>query len=407
MIPERLKVVIAGGGIAGLAAALAFRKAGFKVTVLEQAVAFAPVGAGILLQANGLMVLDVLGLGEQVRAHGTAMPRLLLRDPRGQPLVATEFQAHLPPQYWPICIHRAHIHDILWQACINAGVTTRFGCRVKAMDTSAAEPALVYETPNGIMLISANLIVGADGIKSAVREASRIPTHLWPVVEGSVQGVAPHSVQADCHGEYLKGSEACGMLPMEQDSTFWFWGGSSRTVVGAATREFDSWKSDVCRQFPPMHAVLSQYNSWDDMVRLQHRSVRCDAWSSGNVVLIGDAAHAMSPNLGQGANCALVDALALASHIAAANSSSDLSGVLTRFERDRRPLVDGLQREGHNEGASVLRRWLGSEIIVNLALRLTRFASSSRQRANILAMSGLDGKGFDLTAAGVRTPIPW
>jgi 2-polyprenyl-6-methoxyphenol hydroxylase-like FAD-dependent oxidoreductase len=278
---------------------------------------------------------------------------------------------------------------------------------VKAVDMKQAAPVLVCETLDGIMSISGNLIVGADGVKSAVREAARIPTYLWPIVEGSVQGVVPHSVKTACHGEYVKGLEACGMLPLGQDSTFWFWGGSSRTAVGGATREFDSWKSDVCRQFPPMHVILSQYSSWDGMVRLQHRSVRCDTWSSGNVILIGDAAHAMSPNLGQGANCALVDALALASHIAAANSDGDLSGALARFEQDRRPLVDRLQRQGHNEGVSVLRRWLGSETIVNLALRLTRFASSSRQRADILAMSGLDGKGFDLAAAGVRTPIPW
>ena len=407
MVSERSEGVIAGGGIAGLAAALAFRKAGYKVTVLEQAAAFAPVGAGILLQANGLIVLDVLGLGDQVRALGTAMPRFKLRDSRGRCLVATELHAHLPLQYWPVCIHRAHLHNILWQACVSAGVTIHFSCRVKNVNAKQAVTVLVCETPDGVMSISGNLIIGADGVKSAVREAAAIPTHLWPIVEGSVQGVAAHSVEDACHGEYLKGSEACGMLPVGQDSTFWFWGGSSQTAIGDTTREFDSWKSDVCRRFPPMQIILSQYTSWDGMVRLQHRSVHCDAWSSGNLVLIGDAAHAMSPNLGQGANCALVDALALASHIASANSDGDLSGTLARFEQGRRPLVDRLQRQGHNEAAGALRRWLGSETIVNLALRLTRFASSRRQRADILAMSGLDGKGFDLAAAGVRTPIPW
>lgn len=198
------------------------------------------------------------------------------------------------------------------------------------------------------------------------------------------------------------------MLPMGQDSTFWFWGGSIRTVVGAAFGEFASWKDDVCRMFPTMRAVLSQYSGWDDMVLLQHRSVRCDAWSSGNVVLIGDAAHAMSPNLGQGANCALVDALALASHIAAGNPDRDISLALVSFEQDRRPLVDRLQQQGRSdERTSALRRWPGLETMVNLALRLSRFASSNRQRADILAMSGLDGKEFDLTAAGIRTPVPW
>ncbi|KUL96160.1 hypothetical protein DK26_04560 [Bosea sp. WAO] len=406
-MPGRFEVAIAGGGIAGLAAALAFRKAGAEATIVERVRAFAPVGAGILLQANGLMVLDALGLGDQVRALGTAIPRFALRDSSGRCLASTEVNVHLPPQYWPVCIHRARLHDILWQACVRARVTTHLGCKVKAVETRRAASALICETADGIISVSGNLIVGADGVKSAVRKVAGISTHLWPVVEGSVQGVVPYSVQADCHGEYLSGSEACGMLPMGRDVTFWFWGEASRTAVGAADREFAGWRDDVCRRFPPMRRTLSQYSSWDDMVRLQHRSVRCDAWSCGNLVLIGDAAHAMSPNLGQGANCALVDALALASHIAAGQPDGEISVALARFEQDRRPQVDRLQQQGQDESTSVLGRWPGSQIIVNLALRLTRLASSSRQRADVLAMSGLDGTGLDLAATGVRAPIPW
>lgn len=86
---------------------------------------------------------------------------------------------------------------------------------------------------------------------------------------------------------------------------------------------------------------------------------------------------------------------------------ADLSTALGRFERNRRPLVDMLQRRGHDEGASALGGWPGSESIVNLAVRLMRFAPPARQRADILQMSGLDGTGFDLAAAGVRAPVPW
>lgn len=164
-------------------------------------------------------------------------------------------------------------------------------------------------------------------------------------------------------------------------------------------------KAEACGRFPPMHAILARYNSWTDMARLQHRSVRCDAWSSGNVVLIGDAAHAMSPNLGQGANCALVDALVLVSHVA--GTDDGLLGALARFETDRRPLVDDLQQRGHDESASVLRHWPGFEAVVNIALRLARFVPPSGQHAEVLAMSGLVGTGFDLAAAGVRGTVPW
>lgn len=405
---EHHEVVIAGGGIAGLAAALAFRKAGYRTVVFERASTLAPLGAGILLQANGLVVLDALGLGDRVRAQGTAMPQLLLRDPNGGRLVATEFRTHLPPLYWPVCIHRAGLHSILWQACASADVAIHLGAAVTSIDQGGTGATrATCETPDGTVSVTGNVIVGADGVRSAVRSAIGIPVRLWPIMEGSVQGVLPYSVQPDCHGEYLGGSEACGMLPMGPDSTFWFWGNSSRTEVGAASREFESWRNDVCRKFPPMRSVLSSYDGWSEVVRLQHRSVRCEAWSSGNVVLIGDAAHAMSPNLGQGANCALVDALALVGHVATGNLGSDLPGAFTRFERDRRHLVDGLQQQGYRESASALARWPGSEAFNRLALWLSGFASASQQYADILAMSGLDGSGFGPAAAGVRSPIPW
>ena len=404
---DGFEVTIAGGGVAGLAAALAFRKGGYPVTVVERAAAFGPVGAGILLQANGLLILDALGLGEEVRARGEAMPRFVLRDRRGRCLIDTALDEHLPPHLWPVCIHRARLHDILWQACIRAHVVTHFDCKASAVEGSGPSPVLVCDTPRGSMRLASNLIVGADGVNSAVRKAAGFAPHFWPVIEGSVQGVVPHSVPADLHGEYVGGSEACGMLPMGGNSTFWFWGGSSRAVAQVETLDFASWKDNVYRHFPAMRLVLDQHDDWSGTVRLRHSSVHCDAWSSGNVVLIGDAAHAMSPNLGQGANCAIVDALALVSRVAARNSDADLSDALALFEQDRRSMVDRLQRRGHDEGASVVRRWSGFEPMVNFMLRLVRFASPARWRADIRLFSGLDGEYLDLEAAGVRAPIPW
>lgn len=403
---EGSKVAIAGGGVAGLATALAFRKAGYEVIVIERTAVLDTVGAGILLQANGLLVLDALGLGDEVRAAGAAMARFQLRNRYGRTLVAIEPQAHLPRALSPLCIHRADLHAILWGACAAAGVTLHLGCKTVAIE-HGQRSAFVCETASGSVDIAGDLLVGADGINSVVRSAAGVPAHFWPVIEGSVQGVASHAVPADCHGEYLGGALACGMLPMSKDKTFWFWGGSGTAMEGIGQQHFVDWKRSVCRDFPAMERVLAGRHEWPGTVQLLHRSVRCDRWSTGNVVLVGDAAHAMSPNLGQGANCALVDALALVCHVGRRDLRSGLGEALLRFEHDRRPVVDEMQLRGHREGAAAITSWPGKEAITNFVLRLARFASPARQRADVLLMSGLAPGDPDLAAAGVSSPLPW
>lgn len=402
------RVVIAGAGIAGLAAGLAFRKSGHEVILVERTSSLdAAVGAGILIQANGLLVLDALGLGEAVRAAGVSLQSFDLRDRRGGLLLRTEVGQVLPPSLCPVSIHRAELHRILWEACVSSGVLFRLGYTVRGVETQALSPSLIGETAAGEERITGDLVVGADGVKSVVRETGGFKAHLEEVIEGSVQGVAPLPMPDECHGEYFGGGEACGLLPIGGQHTFWFWGGSGKVVQDIEDAPFSHWKERVGRNFPAMRQVLGRYDDWSGLVRLLHRSVRCEQWSIGNVVLIGDAAHAMSPNLGQGANCALVDALALACHMVESPAAHDFSEALGRFERGRRSLVDAIQRQGHEDGLAGTQDCPGAELLFSLALRLARFTSSARRQAEIRMMSGLDGDGFDLAAAGVPLPMPW
>lgn len=398
------QVVVAGAGIAGLAAALAFRRAGSAVSVLERTPVLGTVGAGILIQANGLLVLDALGLGDAVRAAGVSMAAFDLRDRRGQILLSTEFASALPPHLFPVSIHRADLHRILWDACAGSGVELRLGCAVSGALADGTRPAVLFESAGRTARLEADLVVGADGVRSVVRGTAGFAARGDAVIEGSVQGVAPVTVAEDVLGEYVGGGEACGMLPVGGGRTFWFWGGSGETVAGIEGVPYHEWQRRVCDGFPPMRAVLETHDGWPGLVRLLHGTVRCDGWSRGRVVLVGDSAHAMSPNLGQGANCALIDALVLVSHLTA---SDDVVAALATYERDRRPMVDEMQRRGQQEGVAGTQGWPGAELLVNLAIRLSRFTPNSRRRAELRFMSGLDGNGADLLAAGVRVPLPW
>lgn len=403
----KLNVVIAGAGIAGLAAALALRKAGHEVAVVERTPSFGAVGAGILIQANGLLVLDALGLGTAVRASGVTRSVFDVLDRHGHIVLRTDFGEVLPSSLCPVTIHRADLHRILWEACTGAGVTLHLGHKVISVDLNKQPPVLVCETQSGERRLSGDLVIAADGVNSSVRAMGEFVTHLGPIIEGSVQGVASLHLSEEIYGEYFSGGQACGMLPISDSQTFWFWGGSVKTIKSIDATSYLDWKQRVYERFPMMQQVLDHQQQWSGLVRLLHRSVRCEHWSRGNVVLIGDAAHAMSPNLGQGANCALVDALALTCHIATISRKCDLNTAIGRFENDRRPLVEALQRRGHREGIIGTQIWPGADLLFRLALGFARFVPRAKRQAEMRIFSGLKRQGFDLAAAGIGLPVPW
>lgn len=395
----RPDAVVAGAGIAGLAAAIALRAAGSEVRIVDRVQEPGPAGAGILLQANGLLALDALGLGEAARASGVAVQELPIRSVATNLAYRLDFASALPPRLWPVSIHRADLHRLLVAGCADRGVEVELGLTVVDVERGV-RPRLVCLTDSGTDRLDGELVVGADGVHSTVRERTGFRVRRDWIAEASVQGVAPVAVDPSLHGEYLGAGEACGMLPLPRDRTFWFWGGAADLVRGLDGVAFSDWRASVEARFPQLGPVLEHHSGWEGLPRLLHQSVHCERWSSGRVVLIGDAAHAMSPNLGQGANCALCDAVALASSVSA---NRELEQALERFERDRKPLVERIQRRGSREGRASTRSGPGSTALLNLSLRLARLAPASVRRAEIRLMSGLRGRrGLDLQAAGIE-----
>jgi len=337
--PERdgRPAVVVGGGIGGLAAAVALRQVGWQVTVLERAARFGEIGAGITLLSNGLRCLDAIGLGDAVRGGGlpvlatgmrTAAGRWLSRiDGGGAGLEARIGTAAL-------VIHRAELHKILRgalpAASLIAGVATA-GIRGGA-DGGPAEVRFRHGDRDA--LLRADLVVGADGVHSWVR-AQRWPSAPAPVYSGSTtwRAVTPPSSApvTEMSLSWGRGTEF-GIMPLTDGRTYWYAAANAAEAqrnpdeIGELRRRFGTWHEPIpaALAHTPSQAVLRHDIYW---------LPKLDSYHRGSVVLLGDAAHAMTPNLGQGGGQALEDAIVLA---AALRRAPDVATALASYDRQRR-----------------------------------------------------------------------
>lgn len=334
--------VVAGGGIGGLAAALALAQAGWQVTVLERAAELGEVGAGVALARNGLAVLRALGfddgaidaIGVPTRAGGTF-------DRRGRPIlpIADDIEAVSMRG-----VHRARLHAALLDRVLEHGVEVRTGTPV--IGAVAGDPhgehALVH-TPAGA--VGADLVVAADGVRSAVR-TSLAPT-VRPVYSGysSWRAVLPEPTRPPVLRQYWGPHAEFGMMPISVSETYWY--GYVRMAEGtrvadehaAASAWFADWAPEIgeviARTEPS--AVMRH-----DVLALRRGM---PSYAVGRVVAVGDAAHAMLPTVGQGAATALEDGICVGRLIGApVAAGGDLGAALAQYDADRRPRCRGIAR---------------------------------------------------------------
>jgi 2-polyprenyl-6-methoxyphenol hydroxylase-like FAD-dependent oxidoreductase len=341
---DRSAVVI-GGGIGGLTAAAALRRAGWQVTVLERAATFGEIGAGITLLSNGLRCLDAIGLGDAVRGRGLPTLALGMRTAAGRWLSrfdgdSASLEARIGTT--ALTIHRAELHRILHDAlpakALLAGVETS-GIRGGA-DGGPAE--VLFRHQDHDVLLEADLVVGADGVHSWVR-SQRWPDAPAPVYSGSTNWRAittpsPAAV-TEMSLSWGQGTEF-GVMPILDGRTYWYAAANAAEArrnpdeLEQLRRRFGTWHDPIpaVLAHTPPEAVLRHDIYW---------LPKLDSYARGSVVLLGDAAHAMTPNLGQGGGQALEDAIVLA---AAVSRTRDLPAALARYDEQRRPRTQAMAR---------------------------------------------------------------
>lgn len=337
--------IVIGGGIGGLAAALALHRIGWHATVLERAPELGEIGAGMSQSPNAMRTLDALGVGAQARAAG--VPTYAtgnLRTPDGRHLQRAQ-QGDATPL---IAFHRADLHRVLLEALPDGWV--RPGSEVTGVHGTTVKC--------GGATLNADLIVAADGIRSTARRL------LWPdappprfLGRTGWLGIAdvpdlPGSMTMGAGGYFL-------IHPVSRGRAYWAY------VTNAAQPglRFDDEKAEIARRVRGWHEpipALVEATSAEAVIRVDiHDLDPLPSYVNGRVALLGDAAHAMSPDRGQGAGQSIEDAVVLAAALA---TEPDIDTALRRYDAERRPrtqaTVSGARKDGARSTSATAYRFV-------------------------------------------------
>ena len=332
-------VAIVGYGTAGQALALLLGRAGWQVDVFEQAPRPGPVGAGFLLQPSGLQVLWQMGLLERVHEHGAMIERLHGTTPCGRTVMDIRY-ADLDRRLYGLGLQRGALFQILHRAC--AGLCRlHAGLRVVAVD--AARGVLV--DAQGQQHGAYDLVVAADGASSQLRAqagpARRDAAYPW----GALWCLVPAADWPEANvlaQRYVAARKMVGMLPVgtrpDDDTPMlsFFWSLPATGFDDWEASGMAAWQAALQEVWPACAQRLGGITRCDQLARASYRDAVVSAWSHQRLVLAGDSAHAMSPQLGQGVNMALLDAWTLAGCLAFAPTQDQ---ALADYARQRRAHV--------------------------------------------------------------------
>jgi 2-polyprenyl-6-methoxyphenol hydroxylase-like FAD-dependent oxidoreductase len=337
---KKLDVAIAGAGIGGLACAILLSRLGHRVTVFERFVQAQPLGSGLMIQPTGLAALEILGLRAQLSGLGAKLTRLHGTTTTGTIIFDVAY-ADLAADLHALGIHRSALHSVLWAGFERCGAQFEGGTDIEGANRVAGG-RVALETISGSNTPAFDLFIDTTGARSGLR--ALVDPHAGkPFDYGAVWASVP-ATAIDPHAltqRYVRASTMIGHLPIGQltadgpNLAAFFWSLKTKDLP-EWRRDFEAWREKVVKLWPAMAPVIARLNSPDDLIPASYHHFTAKVPYAGPIVLVGDSAHSTSPQLGQGANNALLDACALASGLAQANSIEE---GLAHYAKARRPHV--------------------------------------------------------------------
>jgi 2-heptyl-3-hydroxy-4(1H)-quinolone synthase len=350
-----MNMLVVGGGIGGLTAAATLSAAGHRVTLVERAARFAPVGAGLILAPNAARALASLGV--DLGSRGLSLPSMDVVRANGSLLMRLETE-RLGREHGPMwAISRADLHEAVLGA-MPRGVEIVQGLRFDDLQEVAGGVEVTFEGEPGSKRFEA--VVGADGLRSRVRERLLGPQELRYSGVTCWRGISPNPGFSGAV-EAWAGEARIGVVPLRGERLYYYlvksaplrapelrWPAGFRAAFGRFRGGIER-LFDVLREAPPLHHDLEE--------------LEAPLWGRSRVFLLGDAAHAMTPNQGQGAAMAIEDALALARAL-----HPEIEGALARYAAARHERVRKVMLSSRRLGAlahwrSPPARWLRDGVL--------------------------------------------
>lgn len=363
-----MKVVTLGAGFGGLTAAVGLYQHGWDVTVVEQAAELRPTGAGLAMAPNGLRALDELGLGEAVRKLSALTGDAAISRPDGRVIARTDGRAmqrrfgdHIIP------VTRAAVMDVLTAALPKQA----FQLGVSA---TGVEPGGVSVQPRLLTSagpLEADLIAAADGVNSMARK-TLFPEHPGPVYSGfTAWRLLVPAPSGDCvPGETWGGGQVFGITPLADGRIYAYAADHAKPGVAYVDEQ-----AELLRRFGDWHHPIPELIASAQPGTILHNDIYemttpLPSYHRGAVAILGDAAHAMTPHLGQGANQAMEDGVTLAALMGPASDSIAVAAALERYTALRAPRGDDIVRRSRQVGALTQASSRPKAALRNLALSL-------------------------------------
>ena len=336
-----MRALVVGGGIGGLATAIALAQAGHEPLVFERASALEAVGAGIALSPNAVAALERVGVADEVRRRGYAPRHALVLNRRGRVLSELPYAE----RGWEMLgVHRADLQEALVGALPEEALRLRTACTgFERLDGRVRVRLADGGTEEG------DVLVGADGIHSVVRSGLFGDSELRYSGHSAWRAVTERlpSVSDERFSESWGPGARFGLVPIGGGRLYWFVAEDAPEGAPAPDVPLEHLRRRFADWHDPIPAVLDATDESSLSRTFVYDRRPSKRWGEGRVTLLGDAAHPMTPNLGQGAAQALEDAVVLGAEL---GRGGDAEEALRRYERRRLRRANAIVRQSFQAG---------------------------------------------------------